>query len=137
MTKRKTAKQRRLPSPLMALELARAVQSPAPSQPPAPPSAWVVQGLIDRPELIARPEWRDVIVRLARAYVALKPPAEPTAAEIAVCVEHLLLKFPGQPPLSVKEARQQVAAETGRTYEAVKTAHTRFLRPKRVKREPT
>src|SRR5688500_7811145 len=52
---------------------------------------WHCLALLEHPDNIAKPEWRDIIIEILKAYVADNPLRDPTAGEIASLVDQLML----------------------------------------------
>lgn len=126
MTARKPAKTR-LPQPLEEIEWDATLNGAR------LPSAWVCQYLIDHPYQIARPEWRDVLIRVLRQYNIDHPPKKPSGADVAHYVDWLIGDWLGlieaHPelfPWPLRQVRRMAAEELGLSFRAVKDSHVRY-----------
>jgi hypothetical protein len=93
--------------------------------------AFASRELLADPELLNHAPMREIALKIVAAYADAHPLPLPSAEDVADCVEWKVLVG----GTALTQARRQVAAETGKTYSAVKLDHTR-VRANRIKLRP-
>ena len=102
-------------------EMARALQTDLPG-----PFPYLSRRLLAQPELLSRPEWRRIALRIVGAHAAEHPIPRLSSADIAFLVQ--MEELFGRSP---EQARTNVAKDVGKSRKAIVHAHTRKRLPKR------